>query len=101
MVGKAIVLSLALFTLAAHATNEVNIHHGSRGMRAYEHRPLPERTLGSDALRWEERQQTMERILRFEQELQYEHSITRRCQETFPDSARILLQCIRRLAARS
>lgn len=52
-------------------------------------------------LRWEQRQQSMEQILRFEHELRYEHSIARRCEEKFPASTKILLQCIRRLAGRS
>lgn len=101
MVGKAFGLSFALVALAAHAGGAAGTHRGTHGMGTYEHLRIPQRTLGSNELQWEERQQVMERILRFEQELEHEHSIARRCQETFPASTKILLQCIKRLAARS
>jgi len=101
MLPKAIGLSLALVTLTASAGNPGGIQRGAHGMGAYDHARLPEQTLGSGELRWEARQQTMERILYFERELQYEHSIARRCQERFPASTKILLKCIRRLAGKS
>ena len=100
MCRAALCLACMIFALGAYAHGAAPAWRAAQEQRSYVQEQSQTRILEDAQQRWLRRQQTMQRILQFERELQYEHSIAKRCEDKFPANTKTLLRCMQRLAGR-